>query len=80
MRRSTSLRPTPYGLSRHPLYLGWNVFIFFIASVPVKPGGLALTVLHLPVVDFMIEREERQLEQAFGDAWREYARRARWWI
>jgi len=44
------------------------------------PGGLMLTVLHLPLVSFMIRREERQLEQSFGDTWREYAQRTRRWI
>jgi protein-S-isoprenylcysteine O-methyltransferase Ste14 len=39
-----------------------------------------LTVLHLPLVNLMIRREERQLEQSFGDAWREYAQGTRRWI
>lgn len=71
----------PYRFSRNPLYLGGNVFIFFGASLVLgTPGGSALTLLHLPLVNFMIRREERQLEQSFGDAWREYAQRTRRWI
>ena len=71
----------PYRISRNPLYLGGNVFIFLGASLILgTPGGLMLTVLHLPLVNFMIRREERQLEQSFGDAWREYAQGTRRWI
>ena len=71
----------PYRFSRNPLYLGGNVFNFCGASLILgTPGGLALTMLHLPLVDFMIRREERQLSETFGDAWREYAQRARRWI
>src|SRR6516162_448216 len=71
----------PYRFSRNPLYLGGNVFIFYGASLILgTPGGLALIVLHLPLVDFMIRREERQLRETFGDAWREYAQRTRRWM
>ena len=71
----------PYRFSRNPLYLGGNVFIFCGASLILgTPGGLALIILHLPLVDFMIRREERQLQETFGDAWREYAQRTRRWM
>lgn len=71
----------PYRFSRNPLYLGGNVFIFCGASLILgTPGGLALIILHLPLVDFMIRREERQLRETFGDAWREYAQRTRRWM
>ena len=71
----------PYRFSRNPLYLGGNVFIFYGASLILgTPGGLALIILHLPLVDFMIRREERPLQETFGDAWREYAQRTRRWM
>jgi protein-S-isoprenylcysteine O-methyltransferase Ste14 len=71
----------PYRFSRNPLYVGGNVFIFLGASLILgTPGGLVLTVLQLPLVNFMIRREERQLEQKFGHEWREYAQRTRRWI
>jgi protein-S-isoprenylcysteine O-methyltransferase Ste14 len=71
----------PYRFSRNPLYLGGNVFIFLGASLLLgTPSGLAITIMHMPLVDCMIRREERQLEQAFGDAWRQYKKRVRrWW-
>ena len=71
----------PYRFSRNPLYLGGNIFIFLGASLILgTPGGLMFTVLHLPLVNLMIRREERQLEQSFGDAWRKYAQGTRRWI
>jgi protein-S-isoprenylcysteine O-methyltransferase Ste14 len=71
----------PYRYSRNPLYLGGNVFMFLGASLSLgSPGGVLLTVLHLPLVEFMIRREERQLEQTFGDEWRRYKRRVRRWV
>src|SRR5262249_30096134 len=52
----------PFRFSRNPLYLGGNVFIFLGASLFLgSPAALAMTALHLPLVDLMIRREERQL-------------------
>jgi protein-S-isoprenylcysteine O-methyltransferase Ste14 len=71
----------PYRFSRNPLYPGGNVFIILGASLLLgTPSGLAITIIHMPLVDFMIRREERQLEQAFGDEWRQYKKRVRRWL
>jgi protein-S-isoprenylcysteine O-methyltransferase Ste14 len=45
-----------------------------------SPTALIATVLHLPLVDQLIRREERQLEQRFGDEWRRYEARVRRWL
>ena len=71
----------PYRYSRHPLYLGGNVFIFygfalFLGSI----SALILITLHLPIIEWMARREERQLEARFGDEYREYKKRVRRWI
>jgi len=71
----------PFSLSRNPLYLGGNVFIFFGASLLLGTRmGLILTALHLPVVDLMVRREERQLDARFGPEWRAYRSRVRRWL
>lgn len=71
----------PFSLSRNPLYLGGNVFTFFGASLLLgSPAALAMTALHLLLVDWMIRREERQLEARFGDEFRSYRARVRRWI
>jgi protein-S-isoprenylcysteine O-methyltransferase Ste14 len=71
----------PYRFSRNPLYLGGNVFIFLGAGLVLgSPAALFITVIHLPLVDIMIRREEKQLEQRFGEEWISYTRQARRWL
>jgi protein-S-isoprenylcysteine O-methyltransferase Ste14 len=71
----------PYRFSRNPLYLGGNVFIFSGAALLLgSPTALIATILHLPLVDRFIRREEKQLERQFGDEWRGYKWRVRRWL
>jgi protein-S-isoprenylcysteine O-methyltransferase Ste14 len=71
----------PYRYSRNPLYLGGNVFVFFGAALLLgSPAAIAITVLHLPLLDLFIRREERQLERDFGEEWGNYKHRVRRWI
>jgi len=71
----------PYRFSRNPLYLGGNVLVFFGAALFVgSPTGLVATVLHLPLMDWFIRREEAQLERRFGEDWQNYKRRVRRWL
>jgi protein-S-isoprenylcysteine O-methyltransferase Ste14 len=71
----------PYRYSRNPLYLGGNVFIFFGAALVLgSPMALAITALHLPLVDLFIRREEKQLERTFGDEWVRYRQSVRRWL
>src|SRR5262245_19010338 len=63
----------PYRYSRNPLYLGGNVFIFFGAALVLgSASAIVMTTLHIPLVDLMIRREEKQLEQTFGAEWQHY--------
>jgi len=71
----------PYRYSRNPLYLGANVFCFFGAALLF--GSLTatvLTILHLPFINLVIRREERQLEQKFGEEFVAYKARVRRWF
>lgn len=71
----------PYRYSRNPLYLGANVFCFFGAALLLgSPTALIMTAVHLPFMNLMIRREERQLEQKFGDHFRVYKTRVRRWL
>ena len=71
----------PYRISRNPLYLGGNVFIFVGAAFVLgSPSALALIALHLPLMDLFIRREERQLERTFGEEWTQYKNQVRRWI
>jgi protein-S-isoprenylcysteine O-methyltransferase Ste14 len=79
--QGTLLTSGPYRYSRNPLYLGGNVFIFFGAGLLFgSPVAMAITALHLPFLALFIRREERQLEQKFGEEWNRYKRTARRWI
>lgn len=71
----------PYRFSRNPLYLGGNVLIFSGAATLLRsPSALLVTLLHIPLIDLFIRREERQLEKQFGAEWRQYQRRVPRWI
>jgi len=71
----------PYRYSRNPLYLGANVFCFFGAALLFgSPTALIMTAVHLPFMNLWIQREERQLEQKFGDRFRVYKKQVRRWL
>ena len=71
----------PYRYSRNPLYLGANVFCFFGAGLLLgSPTALIMTAVHLPFVNLIIRREERQLEQKFGERFRAYKKEVRRWV
>ena len=71
----------PYRISRNPLYLGGNVFIFLGAVLVLgSPSGIVLTALNVLLVDFMIRREEKQLERQFGEEWVRYRNQVRRWL
>jgi protein-S-isoprenylcysteine O-methyltransferase Ste14 len=78
----TLLTSGPYCFSRNPLYLGGNLFIFLGAAfVFGSPAASLFTVLHLPFLDlFVVRREEKQLEQQFGDDRRRYRNRVNRWL
>ena len=71
----------PYHYSRNPLYLGANVFCFFGAAILFgSPTAVALTIIHLPLLDLFIQREEKQLEQKFGEEFVAYKKQVRRWL
>ncbi len=79
--QSTLVTSGPFRISRNPLYLGGNVFMFLGTSLILgSPIALVFTLLHLPLVDLFIRREEAQLEQRFGQEWLEYKKHVRRWI
>lgn len=66
----------PYGLVRHPIYLGWLLLVF---GVPEMTGTrLAFAVISSAYLVVAVPLEERSLVEAFGDEYRRYQRLVRW--
>jgi protein-S-isoprenylcysteine O-methyltransferase Ste14 len=79
--QGTLITSGPYRFSRNPLYLGGNVFIFPGAALLFgSPAAVLIAILHLPLVDVFIRREEKQLERDFGEDWLQYRKRVRRWL
>jgi protein-S-isoprenylcysteine O-methyltransferase Ste14 len=90
-RAGTGIAPTqpttalvtsgPYRFTRNPMYLG---MAFLYAAVALSVGviwALALLPVVLLVVDrLVITREERFLQEKFGEEYLEYNRRVRRWL
>ncbi len=68
----------PYALVRHPIYLGWLAIVF--AAPHMTANRLAFAVLSTVYLVIGTALEERSLEQAFGESYREYKRKVRWRI
>jgi methanethiol S-methyltransferase len=66
----------PYGLVRHPIYLGWILMVF---AAPLLTGGrllfAAITSAYLLVA---VPWEERELIATYGEEYRGYQRAVRW--
>lgn len=67
----------PYRHARHPMYLGWT--LVYVGVAPAT--GLAWPLALLPVVvawtHLVVRREERRLEERFGEAYRAHRREVR---
>lgn len=82
------IRPTttivtagPYRFTRNPMYLGLALLYLGIALVV----GYAWPLVFLPFVvlavdRFVISREERYLEEKFGEAYRRYCKSVHRWL
>lgn len=68
----------PYAFSRNPMYLAWTL-IYVAAAVLVNTWWLIifLPILLLFTHYFVVRQEERQLEQQFGEPYRQYCSRVR---
>lgn len=80
-RASNLIGSGPYRLTRNPMYVGLTgicVGAALIVNVawPILLLPVPLWVLHTKTIPF----EERTLEGAFGDEYRDYCRRVRRWL
>ncbi|HEY9480446.1 MAG TPA: isoprenylcysteine carboxylmethyltransferase family protein [Gemmatimonadaceae bacterium] len=82
-RRPASAMVTdgPYAWTRNPMYLSLTIFYLGLALLT----GMLWPVIVLPVVlalliVFVIRREERYLDDAFGEEYAAFRKRVRRWI
>ena len=66
----------PFGVVRHPIYLGWWMMVWLTPAMNGTRLVFAITsCIYLLVA---IPFEERDLRRTFGSAYEEYMRRVRW--
>ena len=66
----------PYGIVRHPIYLGWCLMVF---GVPVMTGTrLVFALVSCAYLILAIPLEERTLRRTTGGKYEDYSRLVRW--
>lgn len=80
-RTTTIVRTGPYRLSRNPIYFS---FVLLVLGLSVSLNNVWLLATLVPAVcliaAIVIPREERFLEQTFGEEYRRYKRSVRRWV
>lgn len=72
-RATGSLRHTgPYGIVRHPIYLGWLLITW--PAPTMTPSHLLFAAVSTTYLLVAVEFEERSLRQIFGEAYDDYSR------
>lgn len=70
----------PYRIVRNPMYLGHLIFFVGLAIVLRSWIAVAVLAFHLVWFDRRAREDEARLTQLFGEAYRDYCRRAKRWI
>ncbi|HXH05601.1 MAG TPA: isoprenylcysteine carboxylmethyltransferase family protein [Vicinamibacterales bacterium] len=65
-----------YAFVRHPVYLGWFLFVF--GTPHMTAGRLLFAVLSAVYILAVLPLEERALAREFGERYQAYARKVRW--
>jgi protein-S-isoprenylcysteine O-methyltransferase Ste14 len=90
-RAGTPLRPGtlmtafvqegPYRFTRNPMYLGMTLILLGVALFVGSASPLLVPPAFLALIHLVfVRREERWMEEAFGESYRAYCRRTRrWW-
>jgi protein-S-isoprenylcysteine O-methyltransferase Ste14 len=66
----------PFGLVRHPIYLGWIMMVFFAPHMTMS--RLVFAVVSTAYLVVAIPWEERSLEEQFGTRYRYYQQQVPW--
>lgn len=70
----------PFALCRNPMYLGHIIFLAGLALSLQSWLAAALAVATAVWFQFRVRRDERRLEERFGEPYREYAARVKRWV
>jgi len=74
-KRGKLLQEGPYALIRHPRYVEIVCATFAYAAIANYAGCWILAILTIPVIHLLVILEERELQDRFGDDYRDYASR-----
>lgn len=66
----------PFGIVRHPIYLGWVLMVF--ATPVMTTSRLLFAIVSTGYLIAAIPLEERSLVHAFGEKYRTYQRQMKW--
>lgn len=66
----------PFGIVRHPIYLGWVLMVF--AYPVMTTSRLLFAIVSTAYLVIAIPLEERSLVDAYGDRYRTYQQQMRW--
>lgn len=66
----------PFGIVRHPIYLGWVLIVF--AAPVMTTSRMLFAVISTAYLVAAIPFEEQSLVDAFGEKYRAYQRHMRW--
>jgi protein-S-isoprenylcysteine O-methyltransferase Ste14 len=70
----------PYAVTRHPMYVVWLASWFGWALFYGSIANLAGSIVVLLWVNFIVPREERALEMAFGQTYLDYSNKVPRWF
>ncbi len=72
------LKSGPYALSRNPMYVGWTLIYLGISYAANSVWIIALLPVVIIYIHFVdIRKEERLLDEQFGDEYSQYRKRVR---
>jgi protein-S-isoprenylcysteine O-methyltransferase Ste14 len=78
---SALVQDGPYAISRNPIYLAFGMIYLGFSLVLNSLYILAMLVVVIVLFDrFQIPREERYLQERFGDGFAKYKARVRRWL
>lgn len=78
---SSLLRSGPFSFTRNPMYLGMTMILLGVAVFLGSLISFAFPIIFIIVMEAkFIYEEEKHLEKAFGQKYREYTKRTRKWI